>query len=295
MRPCCAPSRGLVSAPAETKLPDAGGQPRGLVELPRGRFRMGCDRGEGHPLDREGPARDVDVDPFAIGKCAVTNAEFAEFVEETGFVTDAERFGWSFVFDAFVAEGARAGMRGQAAGAPWWLGVDGASWAHPFGIGSTVDELPDHPVVHVSRNDALAYCDWTATRLPAEAEWEYAARGGLEQMRYPWGDERNPDGDWYCNIWQGSFPHHNAMEDGYACTAPAQTYPPNGFGLYQTVGNVWEWTMDMSVHSHDAFVIRGGSYLCHDSYCNRYRVAARSANTGDSSGGNLGFRVAADR
>lgn len=295
MRPCCAPSRGSDAVAVAPELPPTRGKARGLIELTGGRFRMGCDRGEGHPLDREGPSREVDVDSFAIGECTVTNAEFAEFVEDTGFVTDAERFGWSFVFDAFVSDEARSGVRGHAAGAPWWLGVDGATWSRPFGPGSTTAGLEDHPVVHVSWNDAVAFCGWVGGRLPTEPEWEYAARGGLEGRRYPWGDELRPDGLWRCNIWQGAFPRTNTEEDGHSGTAPVREYPPNGYGLHQMVGNVWEWCADaFDVTVPGARAIRGGSYLCHDSYCNRYRVAARSSNTPDSSGGNLGFRCVRD-
>jgi len=255
---------------------------------------MGCDRREGHPLDGEGPAREVRVGSFAIAVCAVTNREFAAFAGETGHVTDAERFGWSFVFAQFVT--APGAVVGSAAGAPWWLGVEGATWRQPFGPGSTLEELDDHPVVHVSWNDANAFCAWSGTRLPLESEWEFAARGGLERQRYPWGDELKPNGSWQCNIWQGNFPAANTLADGFAATAPVATYEPNGFGIYQTVGNVWEWCATAWLPpAPDTRVIRGGSYLCHDSYCNRYRVAARSANTCESSGGNLGFRVARDR
>ncbi|MGY0235750.1 formylglycine-generating enzyme family protein [Longispora urticae] len=267
-----------------------------LVSLPGGRFLMGTDDAEGAPDDGEGPVRAVTVGPFAIAATTVTVAEFAGFVADTGHVTDAERFGYSYVFD-----GSPRARRGTPLpGAPWWHGVGGATWRTPGGLDSTVDE--DHPVTHVSWHDAMAYCAWSGTRLPTEAEWEYAARGGLEQRRYPWGDELDHD---RCNIWRGVFP---VLHLGpYRGTAPARSYPPNGFGLFQVSGNVWEWCADwFSADFHvtgpradpvgpaagTARVMRGGSHLCHRSYCNRYRVAARSANTPDSSTGNIGFRVA---
>ena len=244
---------------------------------------------------------------FRLSPHTVSNARFAEFVDATGYVTDAERFGWSFVFHLFLPEDFEPTRAVQDA--PWWRQVYGTDWRHPAGPQSDLDGLADHPVVHVSWRDAHAYCRWASVRLPTEAEWEYAARGGLEQQRYVWGDEYAPDGRTMCNIFEGDFPVNNTAEDGYIGTAPIDSFPPNGFGLFNMAGNVWEWCQDWfspTIHrdgdTRDPIgppdgthrVIRGGSYLCHDSYCNRYRVAARTSNSPDSSTGNMGFRVAAD-
>jgi sulfatase modifying factor 1 len=274
---------------------------------------MGTDGDEGFPEDGEGPARRVTLSRFAIDPFAVSNDDFGRFVSETGYVTEAERFGWSFVFHLFVTRTAH--KRGEVRAVPgleWWLGVERACWKRPEGRGSNLKGRDDHPVTHVSFGDAHAFCRWAGVRLPTEAEWEYAARGGLDQRRFAWGDELTPGGRHMANIWQGSFPAHNSGDDGYAGTAPVDAFNPNGFGLYNVAGNVWGWCADwFSPDWHvperretrvdpqgpptgTRRVNRGGSYLCHHSYCNRYRVAARSSNTPDSSTGNLGFRVASD-
>jgi formylglycine-generating enzyme required for sulfatase activity len=277
-----------------------------MIKLSGGPFLMGTQDEEGFPADGEGPIRRVELSPFRIDPTAVTNAQFAAFVKATGYVTDAERYGFSFVFEGFLSEENRRGSQAVPA-VPWWRAVTGASWRRPEGPGSSVTSRQNHPVVHVSWNDATAYCEWSNTRLPTEAEWEYAARGGLEQQRYPWGDELTPGGRHRCNIWQGEFPVRNTGEDGYLGTAPVKSYRPNGYGLYNVAGNVWEWCADwFSPDFHrtgphtdptgpsdgTARVMRGGSHMCHASYCNRYRVAARSSNTPESSAGNIGFRVA---
>ncbi|WP_131766859.1 formylglycine-generating enzyme family protein [Candidatus Protofrankia californiensis] len=278
-----------------------------MVQLPGGRFLMGTEDDEGYSADGEGPIREIELSPFSIEPTTVTNAQFATFVNATGYVTDAERYDFSFVFEGFLSE-----EFDQASPAvhetPWWRAVSGAVWKHPEGPGSSVTSRQNHPVVHVSWNDAQAYCAWAGVRLPTEAEWEYAARGGLEQHRYPWGDELTPGGRHQCNTWQGDFPNLDTGEDGYVGTAPVKSYRPNGYGLYNVVGNVWEWCADwFSVKFHAtgprtnptgppdgrAKVMRGGSHMCHASYCNRYRVAARSSNTPDSSAGNIGFRATA--
>jgi formylglycine-generating enzyme required for sulfatase activity len=274
-----------------------------MVELVGGRFAMGHDDDDGYPEDGEGPEHEVELAPFAVGVTAVTNSMFSEFITATHYVTDAERYGWSFVFAGLLPDDFPP-TRGVAQ-TPWWRQVEGSDWRHPEGPHSSTENRLDHPVVHVSWNDALAFCDWSLTGLPTEAQWEYAARGGLAGMRYPWGNEREPAGQHLMNVWQGTFPSDNTIDDGYLGTAPARSFPPNGFGLYNMTGNVWEWCSDWydpdSYRSDDLRdptgprsgthrVMRGGSYLCHESYCYRYRVAARSSNTPDSSAGNIGFR-----
>ena len=259
-----------------------------MVALSGGTFLMGTDREDGYPEDSEGPVREVSVAPFEIDATAVTNDAFGRFAGATGYLTHAERFGWSFVFAGFLSDGAQP-TRGVAA-APWWRQVYGADWRHPEGHGSNVGDRGAHPVVHVSWSDASAYAQWAGKRLPSEAEWEYAARGGLVQRRFPWGDELEPGGQHRMNVWQGVFPSRNTLEDGYAGTAPVRSYPPNGFALFEMTGNVWEWTTGWYGRVAEVRTMRGGSYLCHASYCNRYRVDARSGNTADSSTGNLGFR-----
>ena len=243
---------------------------------------------------------------FEVAAHAVTNVQFGDFVAATGFVSEAEQCNWSFVFHGSVPDSAKRRIPRAPAQTPWWLPVPRAYWAQPEGPGSTVLDRLDHPVVHVSWNDAVAYCRWAGARLPSEAQWEYAARGGLDGRAFPWGDELTPAGEHRCNVWQGEFPIRNTGDDGYVGTAPVDAYAPNGFGLYNVAGNVWEWCRDyFSSRYHretsnadplfeeptPARSLRGGSFLCRRSYCNRYRVAARSSNTPDTSAGNIGFRV----
>ena len=277
-----------------------------LKPIPGGMYLLGADDERIRSEDGEAPVREVALGPFWMDACAVSNARFRAFVEATGHVTVAERWGWSFVFVGFLPEGFPP-TRAVAA-APWWRQVMGADWRHPEGPQSDLAGRDDHPVVHVALEDALAYCAWAGLRLPTEDEWEAAARGGLVQQRYPWGMELEPEGEHRCNIWQGRFPAHDSRDDGYHGTAPVDAFAPNGFGLHNACGNVWEWCADWFTAEHppgplrdpcgpprgERRVMRGGSYLCHESWCFRYRVAARSANPPGASTGHLGFRCAAD-
>lgn len=276
-----------------------------MVNIPHGTFIMGNDDPV-IPQDGEGPARSVEISEFLMDKYEVSNWEFGVFVNETGYVTEAENFGDSFVLDYLLSEEIQKGITQAVANAPWWLPVKNASWHHPEGLDSTVTDRWDHPVVHTSWNDAVAYCKWRGKRLPTEAEWEYAARGGLKNRLFPWGNKLMPRGEHYLNIWQGEFPINNTKEDGYVGTCPVHAFYPNKFGLYNMAGNVWEWTSDWWTIRHTPDfkkdpsgpekgkdkVKKGGSYLCHPQYCYRYRCAARSQNSPDSSAGNLGFRCA---
>lgn len=277
-----------------------------VVGIAAGTYRLGSDDGVGFADDGEGPVRVVDLAAFQIATTHVTNRQFRAFVEATGHVTEAERFGTSLVFHTLVADRLRRTVRRCVAGTPWWLEVPGACWKWPFGRGSHLGGRLDHPVVHVSWNDARAFCAWAGARLPREDEWEAAARGGLAGATYPWGDVLHPEGRHMCNIWQGDFPDHDSGEDGWRGTSPCGSFPANGYGLYDMAGNVWQWCEDAfraprggpaappAMSNGTERVLRGGSFLCHESYCSRYRVAARSRNTADSSTSNIGFRVARD-
>lgn len=322
MADCCTPSRDgqlhtfsrppRVSQGAVATLRDDFGvhQPSGMVQVAGGPFLMGTNDGIAYPIDGEGPQRTVIVDDFWIDSTAVTNAQFAAFVDATDYRTEAEAIGWSFVPAHLLNEHNSAAVIGRAAETPWWAGVSDANWRQPLGPGSSAAEIPDHPVVQVSWNDSAAFANWSGKRLPTEAEWEKAARGGLEGSTYPWGNEFMPDGVHRCNIWQGHFPDVNTGDDGYHGTAPVTAFEPNGFGLYNMSGNVWEWCSDWwstSWHMRsqlsdrtnplgpltgNAKVMRGGSFMCHDSYCNRYRLSARTSNSPESSSAHMGFRCA---
>lgn len=277
-----------------------------LVPVPGGIFEMGT-RISTYPEDLDSPRRKVRVSAFRIGAGTVTNAEFAEFVATTGYRTVAEREGWSFVFHLLLEDPAAWPL--SPAGLPWWRRVDGACWSAPEGPGSDWRARPDHPVVLVCWHDARAYCHWAGLRLPRDAEWERAARGGHARRRFPWGNALAPRGRHMMNVWQGDFPHRNSAEDGHVGTAPARSFPPNEYGLYNMTGNVWEWVADrfgprpapgrlpeqdpVGPAEGGQVVQRGGSFLCHASHCDRYHVHSRTATTPDSATSNAGFRVAA--
>lgn len=273
--------------------------------VPGGTFLMGSEDADIVVSDAESPVRETSVVGFAISPFATTNEQFSAFVRATGYITEAEKFGWSYVFGGFLSSAVKK-KSPQPAQTPWWYAVAGATWEQPYGPGSGIVQILDHPVVHVSWADAQAYCDWVGGRLPTENEWEYAARGGLVSARFPWGDLLHPEGKHMANIFQGTFPSHNTAEDGFAGTCPVDSFEANGYGLFNMVGNVWEMCADvwrtnewqpksLELTATTSMVMRGGSYLCHDSYCNRYRVAARTCNTAESSGGNQGFRVVFDQ
>ena len=265
---------------------------------------MGSDAGEGYAEDGEGPSRTVHLSPFSIAATTVTNAQFATFVRDTAYVTEAEQAGSSFVFWLQVDEAVRRSVRRVPRGLPWWLPMEFACWQRPEGAGSSIDTRPDHPVVHVSWHDAMAYCAWAGCRLPTESEWEYAARGGLDGARFAWGD--STDLAAHANVWRGDFPSRPAA--GWAPAPMAvRALPPNGHGLHHATGNVWQWCADAFTPAYHRVTsatdprhdeptgrrsMRGGSFLCHASYCHRYRVAARNANEPGVTTSHCGFRVA---
>jgi formylglycine-generating enzyme len=281
----------IVSSACRSDAPKASENisvPDGMVFIRGGSFAMG----EAGAMPFEAPVHTVEIDSFLIDEHEVTVAEFAAFVKATGFQTEAEKFGWSAVFD--FESGA-------------WKRVDGADWRHPEGKNSTAEE--DEPVCQISWNDATAYAKWAGKRMPSEAEFEYAARGGLAGKKYAWGDELQPAGKFLANWWQGSFPGKNTVGDGFLSRAPVKSFAPNGYGLYDMTGNVWEWTNDWFDENYyqtspqknpkgaaggTEKSIRGGSFLCAENFCSNYRVAGRSRSTPDSGMNNLGFRCAKD-
>ena len=309
----------------------------GMVWIPGGEFTMGSPFGLGWPEER--PEHRVRVDGFWMDETEVTNAQFREFVEATGYVTTAEKppdreeimrqsrpgstpppeenlVPGSLVFTPPTEKVSVKDLRG------WWKWTPGADWRHPEGPDSSIEGLDNHPVVHVSWYDATAYAKWAGKRLPTEAEWEFAARGGLDGKLYTWGDDPPSDKRILANLWQGEFPVKNTAVDGYSRTAPVKQFPANGFGLYDMSGNVWEWCSDnyhatlyqtrrgdkVTVNpvgpevsfdprnpSAPSKVQRGGSFLCHDSYCSRYRPGARHGNTPDTGMSHMGFRCVMTR
>jgi formylglycine-generating enzyme required for sulfatase activity len=302
-----------------------------MVWIPGGEFLMGSDS----PLANraEQPAHSVRVDGFWMDETDVTNAQFAEFVKATGYVTTAERTPTLEEIMKYALPGAPPPKKedlvpGSVVFTPpdhpvslddvsqWQKWTPGANWRHPEGPGSNIDDRQDHPVVHVSYDDAVAYAKWAGKRLPTEAEWEFAARGGLEAKTYIWGDEKFSENKPQCNIWQGEFPWKNTAKDGYVRTSPVKAFPPNGYGLYDMAGNVWQWCSDWFLpdvyarragqgvlvnptgpaHSFDPRVRppervhRGGSFLCCDGYCFNYRPSARMGCTPDTGLSHVGFR-----
>lgn len=296
----------------------------GMLRMPGGVFRMGSDR----HYPEEGPSRLVQVDPFWIDETPVTNAAFARFVADTGHVTTAEIAPRAEDYpdaDPAMLKAGSAVFTMTRGPVPlnepgrWWDYCFGASWRRPWGDATTHEDLPDHPVTHVTWDDAAAYAAWAGKRLPTEAEWEFAAWGGLEGAEFAWGDELEPGGRPQANYWQGRFPFENLQTDGWLRTSPVRAFPPNGYGLYDMIGNVWELTADWyasrtapqspccttvnprgPAQSEDVLrqgprrVMKGGSHLCAESYCRRYRPAARHPQVTDTSTSHTGFRCAKD-
>jgi formylglycine-generating enzyme len=311
-------------------------QPESMIWIAGGEFTMGTNDVRSFPNER--PAHRVHVEGFWIDEHNVTNAEFAKFVEATGYVTTAERKpDWEELKKELPPGTPKPDESVLVAGSlvftptsgpvplndlsAWWRWVPGASWRHPEGPGSTIAGRENHPVVQVSWDDGVAYAKWAGKRLPTEAEWEFAARGGLDGKRYAWGDEFRPGGKYVANTWQGLFPVTNTAEDGFVGTSPVKSFPPNGYGLYDMAGNVWQWCSDW--YRVDAFtqiatelasknvcrdtggpseswdpadpnapkhVVKGGSFLCNPSYCESYRPSARRGTPPDTGSSHTGFR-----
>jgi formylglycine-generating enzyme required for sulfatase activity len=264
-------------------------------------FEVDRVRLEGGSFERDGYPTEVDA--FSIDRYEVTNQDFARFVAATGYVTEAERWGWALVFHP---DADPTGEEARVPETPWWLKVDGAEWRKPRGDLPAVDR---HPVVQVSWNDAAAFCSWTGGRLPSEAEWEFAARGGSSGTAFGWGHELAPEGRYRANTWQGDFPLKDETEDGFDYLAPVGSFEANGYGLYDMSGNVWEWCSDWYLPGYFELaekknpkgpttgherVLRGGSWLCSANYCEGYRLDQRNHSAPDSGLDNTGFRCAAD-
>ncbi|OUW34561.1 MAG: sulfatase [Flavobacteriaceae bacterium TMED179] len=327
---------GCDSQPKKTKKEVLSSQqPLGMVWIPKGDFMMGSKGPQARP--DEAPIHRVKVDGFWIDKTEVTNAQFATFVEATGYVTTAEKpVYWEEMKKqlppdtpkphdsllqasslTFKATNGPVDLNNYAA---WWEWKPKASWRNPRGKGSFIEGKEDHPVVHVSWDDANAYAKWAGKRLPTEAEWEWAARGGLKDKKYPWGNEEINDGKAKANSWEGSFPYNNTNKDLFFYSAPVKSFEANGYGLYDMAGNVWEWCSDWYHYdyyktlsgktstnpqgpksSYDPFnpyiaqrIIRGGSFLCNDNYCSGYRVASKMKSSPDTGSQHTGFRCVKD-
>jgi len=320
----------MVAAPSITpsgKSQRAPGRPpaRDMCWIPGGQFVMGSD----HHYPEEAPAHWADVEGFWIDRAPVTNAQFLKFVKATGHRTLAERAADPALYPgaqpeqlapaSIVFVPPRSELT-QADPYSWWRYIPGANWRHPEGPGSSIKNREHHPVVHVAYEDAEAYANWLGKHLPSEREWERAARGGLDNNEYAWGNELHPGGRMFANTFQGTFPHHNSLQDGYERTSPIGAFPANGYGLVDMIGNVWEWTSDWYSDTHaeplgdsgccgvtkaareasidtnsqhgnvPRKVVKGGSFLCAPSYCRRYRPAARMAQGIDTSTCHMGFR-----
>ncbi|XP_009556964.1 inactive C-alpha-formylglycine-generating enzyme 2 isoform X2 [Cuculus canorus] len=276
------------------------GKDESMVQLPGGKFQMGS--GSLEKRNEEGPVREVTVEPFAIDKYPITNRDFREFVRDKKYKTEAEAFGWSFVFEDLVSEELKKKVTQKLESAPWWLPIEKAFWRQPSGPGSSIKDRLDFPVLHVSWNDAQAFCAWRGKRLPSEEEWEFAARGGLEQRVYPWGNKFQPN---RTNLWQGNFPRVDTAEDGYHGVSPVAAFPPqNNYGLYDLLGNTWEWTaseypapgLASRQRAQKMHVLRGASWIdtADGSANHKARVTTRMGNTPDSASDNLSFRCAAN-
>ncbi|MEK6320581.1 MAG: formylglycine-generating enzyme family protein [Acidobacteriota bacterium] len=304
-----------------------GTAPDGMVWIPGGTFWMGCDDCD---MPDTQPVHLVTVEGYWIDRTPVTNSQFAQFVKATGYVTIADRRPDPKDYPGADPESVVAGSAVFTAPSQdvplddytrWWRYVPGASWKHPEGPGSTIEGREDHPVVQIAWEDAAAFAKWAGKRLPTEAEFEFAARAGMDRNQYAWGNELKPGGKWPANIWQGRFPSNNLAEDGYQRTSPVTAFPANGFGLYDVGGNVWQWCADWyrpdyfaslaasgvahnpqgPLDSYDPQepgipkrVQKGGSFLCSDRYCSRYLVGSRGRGAADTGGSNTGFRCVKD-
>ncbi len=263
------------------------------IAITGGTFTMGSD--QAYPEEK--PVREATVGAFSISATEVTNAQFAEFVEATGYVTQAEQAPDPALHPDIPAALLKAGSAvfeptPQPANMNWWTFVEGASWKEPDGPGSSIEGREHHPVVHVTYADALAYAEWAGGDLPTEEEWEFAARAGLDQATYEWGEEHPQKGTAKANTWQGAFPIADSGSDGYKGTAPVGCFPANAYGIHDMTGNVWEWTKSTGdQRGSNSSLVKGGSYLCADSYCARFRPAARQAQERDLSTDHIGFRV----